>query len=68
MRKPVWQPPEMIPLVLRISNDMLDSSKEQLINMKAILRRFEFGKRGAKNSLRMQGRRRRRLHRVAGGG
>ena len=34
----------------------------------SILRRFEFGKRGAKNSLRMQGRRRRRLHRVAGGG
>ena len=33
-----------------------------------ILRRFEFGKGGAKKSPRMQGRRRARLHRVAGGG
>ena len=33
-----------------------------------ILRRFEFGRGGAKNSLQMQGRRRARLHRVGRGG
>jgi len=34
MRTPNWQPPAMIPFFLNLSQEMLDSSKDQLINMK----------------------------------
>ena len=36
MRKPTWQPPVMIPFFLNLSQEMLDSSKEQLNNMKDV--------------------------------
>jgi hypothetical protein len=36
MRKPNWQPPAMIPFFLNLSQEMLDSSKDQLINMKEV--------------------------------
>ena len=36
MRTPNWQPPAMIPFFLNLSQEMLDSSKDQLINMKEV--------------------------------
>ena len=36
MRKPNWQPPAMIPFFVNLSQEMLDSSKDQLINMKEV--------------------------------
>jgi len=36
MKQPIWHPPSMIPVYLKISLGMLDSSKEQLINLKDV--------------------------------
>jgi hypothetical protein len=36
MKQPTWHPPSMIPTYLKLSLEMLDSSKEQLINLKAV--------------------------------
>ena len=36
MKQPIWHLPSMIPTYLKISLEMLDSSKEQLINLKAV--------------------------------
>ena len=36
MKQPNWYPPSMIPTYLEISIEMLDSSKEQLVNLKAV--------------------------------
>ncbi len=36
MKQPIWHPPAMIPIYLKLSLGMLDSSKEQLINLKAV--------------------------------
>ncbi len=36
MKQPTWHPPSKIPFILQLSLDMLDSSREQLVNMEAI--------------------------------
>ena len=36
MKQPIWHPPSMIPIYLEVSQGMLDSSKEQLVNLKAV--------------------------------
>ena len=36
MKQPIWHPPSMIPTYLKLSLGRLDSSKEQLINLKAV--------------------------------
>lgn len=36
MKQPIWHPPAMIPIYLKLSLGMLDSSKEQLVNLKAV--------------------------------
>lgn len=36
MKQPIWHPPSMIPIYLELSLGMLDSSKEQLVNLKAV--------------------------------
>lgn len=36
MKQPIWHPPAMIPTYLKLSLGMLDSSKEQLVNLKAV--------------------------------
>ena len=36
MKQPIWHPPAMIPIYLELSLGMLGSSKEQLVNLKAV--------------------------------
>ncbi|MDP6527968.1 MAG: hypothetical protein QF858_03805 [Candidatus Pacebacteria bacterium] len=36
MKQPIWHPPAMIPIYLKLSLGILGSSKEQLINLKAV--------------------------------
>ena len=37
MKQPIWHSPSMIPTYLKLSLGMLDSSKEQLVNLKAFI-------------------------------